>query len=114
MHRILIDTEFGLLLNYEELWNHSPVKFANRATTPTLFIHGAADNLVPLGQSEEMFVALQLQGVPSRLIRYPGKGHGFGDPPHAMASVMDWFAEHLGGLAPTATEDPTNRQGRTK
>lgn len=43
--------------------------------TPTLLIHGTEDNIVPLIQSERVFLALQNQGVPVSLEILIGKGH---------------------------------------
>lgn len=81
---------------------HSPSTFAHRASTPTLIIHGEADERCPIGQGEQMFVALKKAGCEVEFARYPGGSHGFrnaGNPAHredAMARALAWFKGHLG------------------
>ena len=80
----------------------SPSSFANRARTPTLIIHGEADDRCPIGQGEELFVALVDAGCETEFVRYPGGAHPFmsvGPPPHredVLARVLSWFERHLG------------------
>ncbi|MFW6074998.1 MAG: S9 family peptidase [Chloroflexota bacterium] len=81
---------------------HSPSNFAHRATTPTLIVHGEADERCPIGQGEQMFTALKKAGVETEFARYPGGAHGFtrlGPPEHrvdVLTRTVDWFKEHLG------------------
>ena len=51
---------------------HSPSTFAHRATTPTLIMQGEADDRCPIGQGEQMFVALKQAGCEVEFARYPG------------------------------------------
>ena len=81
---------------------HSPSTFAHRAVTPTLIVHGEADERCPIGQGEQMFIALQKAGCEVEFARYPGGYHGFrgsGHPAHredAMERALAWFKGHLG------------------
>src|SRR5690606_35295541 len=50
----------------------SPIAHVAQAATPTLLLHGEADDRCPIGQAEQWFAALRAQGVPSELVRYPG------------------------------------------
>jgi dipeptidyl aminopeptidase/acylaminoacyl peptidase len=81
---------------------HSPSTYAHRATTPTLIIHGEADERCPIGQGEQMFVALLKAGCEVEFARYPGGAHGFrrnGPPEHredCWERTLGWFKEHLG------------------
>ncbi len=81
---------------------HSPSTYAHRAVTPTLIIHGEADDRCPIGQGEQMFVALMKAGCEVEFARYPGGSHGFisgGPPPHrvdALSRILGWFKDHLG------------------
>ena len=81
---------------------HSPSSFAHRATTPTLIVHGEADERCPLGQGEQMFVALKKAGCEVEFARYPGGAHLFlfvGEPAHRvdlLARMLGWFKQHLG------------------
>jgi len=38
-------------------------------------IHGEEDYRVPLEQGLQLFTALQVQKVPSKLLEFPGEGH---------------------------------------
>jgi dipeptidyl aminopeptidase/acylaminoacyl peptidase len=83
---------------------HSPSTFAHRATTPTLIIHGEEDERCPIGQGEQMFVALSKAGCETELVRYPGGSHLFfrpgGVPEHRIdffERVLGWLQERLGG-----------------
>lgn len=55
----------------------SPVNHVTAAAPPFLLIHGEADGLVPIQQSEALFAALQNAGVESELVRVPGADHVF-------------------------------------
>ena len=50
---------------------HSPSTFAHRATTPTLIMQGEADDRCPIGQGEQMFVALKQAGLRGRVCALP-------------------------------------------
>lgn len=82
---------------------HSPSTFAHRTRTPTLIFHGEADLRCPIGQSEQMFVALNKAGCEVEYARYPGGSHMFfvfGPPEHRvdfLARTLRWFSDHLGG-----------------
>ena len=53
----------------------SPILYANKIKTPTLIIHGAEDNIVPVGQGYELFRALKDRGVTTELVIYPRERH---------------------------------------
>jgi acetyl esterase/lipase len=59
----------------EEYAAASPVNRAARAEVPFLLIHGAADSLVPIDQSEGMARALRAAGKPVELIRVENAEH---------------------------------------
>lgn len=80
------------------LWEQSPVKHAEGARTPTLFLHGEADWRVPIEQAEQMYLALRKQGVPARMVRYPDTGHGGWKPwdeVHAAWEALEWWERWL-------------------
>ena len=77
----------------------SPIYFVTSQLPPTLLIHGDADTVVPLQQSESFVQqAKKMKAKEIELIVRPGKGHGWGDfwrsdeDVHAFA---DWFDRHL-------------------
>ena len=72
----------------------SPSRFVSRFKTPTLVVHGEKDHRVPLEQGLSMFTALQLRGVPSRLLVFPDENHWVLKP----ANSVRWYQEVLGWL----------------
>ncbi len=77
---------------------HSPVLFADKIQTPTLFVHGEADERVPIAQGEEMYTALKKRRVPAKFIRYPGEFHGGWSPwdvVHRYQQEMLWWRQYL-------------------
>jgi acetyl esterase/lipase len=73
----------------------SPVTHVSPDDPPTLIIHGDADTLVPLQQSEEIVAAFEKAKVPSKLVVKPGFGHGWLTMAQDMNTLADWFDEHL-------------------
>lgn len=76
----------------------SPNKFINRFDTPTLVTAGELDYRVPVDQSLQLFTALQLKNVESKLIIFPDEGHWILKPQNSefwYKNVMDWFGKHL-------------------
>lgn len=80
---------------------HSPSTWAHRTRTPTLIVHGEADARCPIGQSEQMFVALRKAGCEAEFVRYPDGSHMFfaeGLPEHRadfLTRTVAWFKDHL-------------------
>ena len=82
-------------VNYQR-W--SPNKFAKNFNTPTLVSCGELDFRVPMDQSLQLYTALQLHNVPSKLIVFPDEGHWILKPQNSefwYHNVLDWFAKYL-------------------
>lgn len=75
-----------------ERW--SPSRRAQYFRTPTLVIHGEKDYRVPVGQGLQLFTALQLQKVPSRLLLFPEEGHWILKPRNSQF----WYREFIGWM----------------
>lgn len=60
----------------KEIDRMSPITYAKRVKTPTLLLQGEADDIDPIGQSQEFYRALKLNGVPVEMVLYPGAMHG--------------------------------------
>ena len=81
----------------EKLWERSPLKYADKAVTPTLFIHSDEDYRCPLEQGLQMYSALVQRGVPARLCLFHGENHELsrsGKPKHRLRrlkEITDWF-----------------------
>jgi acetyl esterase/lipase len=75
----------------------SPILFADRNDPPTLLIHGDADDLVNISNSQIMQAEFQQQGVVSEFVTIPGAGHGFRgeDAVYAAKLRLAWFKQHL-------------------
>jgi len=58
-----------------------------QADPPFLVLHGEADQLVPIEQSEILPAKLQAAGVPAELVRVANAGHGF-IPENGKASAL--------------------------
>ncbi len=84
----------------EKLWERSPLKYADRAVTPTLFIHSDEDYRCPLDQGLQMLTALLQKGVPARLCLFHGENHELsrsGKPKHRLRrlkEITDWFEKY--------------------
>lgn len=80
--------------NPETYTRWSPSHFVKEFHTPTLVIHGELDYRVPYGQGLQLFTALQLQKVPSKLLLYPDEGHWILKPQNALLwykTFIDWI-----------------------
>ncbi len=88
----------------------APVRYAANFSTPHLIIHGELDYRVPITGGETMFTALQREGVPSRMIRFPDEDHWILQPHNQRfwyASILDWFDQWLkrGGSKKASGDD---------
>jgi dipeptidyl aminopeptidase/acylaminoacyl peptidase len=66
--------------------------------TPTLVMGGELDFRVPYNQDLEFFTALQVQGVPSKLVIFPDEGHWVLKPQNSelwYATFLDWLGRYL-------------------
>ena len=76
----------------------SPSYFAKEFKTPTLVTHGELDFRVPVGQGMQLYTALQLEKVPSKLVLFPDEGHWISKPQNAVfwyKTVLDWIESWL-------------------
>ena len=82
-------------VNYQK-W--SPHKFVKNFSTPTLVTAGELDFRVPVDQSLQLFTALQLKGVPSKLIIFPDEWHWIMKPQNSefwYSNVVSWLDKYL-------------------
>jgi dipeptidyl aminopeptidase/acylaminoacyl peptidase len=78
----------------------SPILHVSSDDPPTLLVHGDADALVDLNNSEMMYSALLSTGIATSLVVIEGAGHGFrseADRTQAMDALVGWFEKHLVG-----------------
>jgi dipeptidyl aminopeptidase/acylaminoacyl peptidase len=83
----------------------SPSTYAKAFRTPTLVTGGELDFRVPYGQGLQLFTALQLQKIPSKLLVFPDEGHWIGKPQNTVLwyhTVLDWVNEWINKPAAAA------------
>jgi dipeptidyl aminopeptidase/acylaminoacyl peptidase len=74
----------------------APITHVGKVRTPTLLLHGDADDRCPVSEAEQWFAALRLRGVAVQLVRYPGGSHLFilsGRPSHRVdygRRLVEW------------------------
>jgi acetyl esterase/lipase len=73
----------------------SPCYHVTKDDAPTLIIHGDADQLVPLQQSERIMACFQEAGVPAKLIVKQGAKHGWPTIFADFKTIAEWFEEYL-------------------
>ena len=73
----------------------SPALLVKGTPIPFLLIHGDADPLVPLQQSQKMVEALKAAGGSAELIVKKGGGHPWMTIPEEVKIMADWFDQHL-------------------
>jgi acetyl esterase/lipase len=73
----------------------SPIAQVSPDDAPTFIIHGDADELVPLQQSQTFAARLDEAGVKNKLEVRPGFGHALPTLDKDLALFADWFDEQL-------------------
>ena len=73
----------------------SPARLVKGPTIPFLLIHGDADPLVPLQQSQKMVEVLMAAGDSAELIVKKGGGHPWLTIAEEVKVMADWFDRHL-------------------
>ena len=92
--------------NLDEYVRRSPVSYAKDITTPLLIIHSEDDLRCPMGQAEQLWVALKKLRKDVMFVRFPDETHELsraGKPRHRLARfrfILDWFAKHLAAPPP--------------
>ena len=81
----------------------SPIIYAGRVRTPTLFVSGELDERVPYSEVEQMYVALKKNGVPAKMMQYQGQAHGISGHWNQiirMTNDLRWLDLYLKAPAP--------------
>ena len=73
----------------------SPITHVSADDPPTLIIHGDADVLVPLQQSESFVKKMKSAGAQAKLVVKKGAGHGWLGLEKDLTLLTDWFDEYL-------------------
>ncbi len=106
-------SDIGHLFNVGELgdirpWDNmakylerSPLTYAKDITTPLLIIHSEDDLRCPIGEGEQLFMALKTLRRDVVFVRFPDENHELsrsGKPRHRLERfriILDWFAKYV-------------------
>jgi dipeptidyl aminopeptidase/acylaminoacyl peptidase len=97
--------DFGgdLYTAFDRFWKYSPLRLAANVKTPILFLHGDADQRVPVSQAEEYFRAIKHFGGTAELVIFPRESHSLplsAEPRHLVETYqwrIYWFNRWLKG-----------------
>ena len=84
----------------KQMWDASPLKYADNIKTPTLIIHSDEDYRCPLEQGLQLLSVLCDRGVPARMVRFKGENHELsrgGKPKHRirrLQEITDWIEKY--------------------
>jgi dipeptidyl aminopeptidase/acylaminoacyl peptidase len=107
-------SDIGVWFAVEELGGHpheipeiykkcSPVTYAHRCTTPTLFVQGESDFRCPAEQSEQFYTILKANWCITEMVRLPNSPHAgsiAGDPvvrKYQNEVLLDWMNRYVLG-----------------
>ena len=88
----------------EKYWMQSPIKYIENAKTPLLIIHSINDFRCWLDQALQLFTALKVRGIDTRLVLFPKESHNLsrkGKPKHRkrrLEEMKKWFDKYLKGI----------------
>ncbi len=89
------ESPYGLTGRFQKF---SPLSYYKNLSTPTLILHGAEDQDVPVEQSYLFYRALKDKRVPTELIVYPREDHAIKERSHLLdmsRRVLAWFQKYL-------------------
>ena len=117
IHRYMVEFQ-GLKTpweNYQEYWDHSPMKYIGNVKTPTMILHGQSDTRVPIPQGEEYYRALYDRHVPVEYVTYPRENHGFVEPRHIedrLQRYLVFFGKYLNNSPVTEPKPVVDRMSK--
>ena len=85
----------------EQMWEHSPLKYAQNVKTPVLFIHSDEDYRCPMAEAMQFYTALADHGVEVRMCYFKGENHELsrsGKPKHRLrrlTEITNWMERFL-------------------
>ena len=83
------------------MWRVSPIHYAPDCTTPTLFLQSFEDYRCPFGEGLQMFTALKMHRVPTRMCAFYNENHELsrnGKPRNRLKRLQEmtaWFDRWL-------------------
>jgi acetyl esterase len=77
-------------------WSARSPRGSTQPSVPTLLLHGTADGLVPVEQSERLAAHRESLGLPTKLVVYTGAPHGFFNSRTFAGAGADEIIAHVG------------------
>ena len=87
-----VTDEKRLAEHYKDI---APLYHVTQDDAPTLLLHGTADKLVPIQQSELIAAKFEDVGVPHRLYIKEDADHGWPSTEAEAQMIAEWFNKHL-------------------
>jgi dipeptidyl aminopeptidase/acylaminoacyl peptidase len=96
----------GWYRNFEKLpWEdpsehlrRSSLMYVGNVTTPTMLMTGDLDLRTPMPQTEEYYMALKMEGVPTAMVRFKNEWHGTSSTPsnflRTQLYLREWFKRY--------------------
>jgi len=87
--------------NPKQVWDMSPLKFAENVKTPLLLLHSDEDFRCGIWEAYQMFTAVKLRGVESKIFIFHGENHELsrsGKPDHRERRLLEltsWMDKYL-------------------
>ncbi|QWC00264.1 S9 family peptidase [Mycoplasmatota bacterium] len=88
------------IVDLDQLYRQSPIKYAMNIQTPLLFIHSDKDYRCPMEQAQQLYAILKTRGVDTKLIWFKDETHELsrGGKPQArikrIEDISNWFKKH--------------------
>lgn len=88
------------LKDVEKLWQLSPLAYVDNVETPLLVLHGEEDLRCPQEQGEQMYTAVKMKNVPTKMVVFPKSSHGLsrqGLPNlriERINEIVSWFSQY--------------------
>ncbi|UCF18936.1 MAG: S9 family peptidase [Gemmatimonadota bacterium] len=93
--------------NPEEHLRRSPLMYAGNVKTPTMLMTGIKDLRTPISQTEEFYMALKVQKIPTVMLRFNDEWHGTSSRPsnfmRSQLYLRSWFEKYTTKDDETAT-----------
>jgi len=102
--------------DYESYRRRSPLSLVGNVTTPTMVVTGEQDYRTPISESEQLYQALRIRGIPTLLVRVPGASHSLDARPSQLISriahILAWFGKHDPSSSPPPPAAAPMKKGR--
>ena len=96
--------EHSNIMPWEDImtyYKRSPVSQIHKVNTPTLVVHSEKDYRCPIDQGEQLYSALHLLGIKTKLLRFKNENHELsrlGKPRNKLIRINEyakWFNEYM-------------------